>query len=58
MCNQGSICEMMSDLIGGLRPFETHLIELISEVHGHRALPGSQTLSDSVSLQLSQQASA
>lgn len=58
VCNQGSICEWMSDLIGGLRPFETHLIELISEVHGSRTLPGTQSLSDSGSLQLPQQASA
>lgn len=33
---EGSICEWMSDLIGGLRAFEIHLIELIREVREQR----------------------
>ena len=58
VCGHGSICEWMSDLIGGLRPFETQLIELIGEVrerHAPRTLP---SLSASATLQLPQQATA
>ncbi|MGE0760352.1 MAG: glycosyltransferase family 4 protein [Pirellulaceae bacterium] len=31
VCNAGSVCTWMSDLIAGLKPFESHLLELISE---------------------------
>ena len=58
VCGNGSICEWMSDLIGGLRPFETQLIELIGEVHEKYAPRKSPSLSDSGSLQLPQQATA
>jgi UDP-GlcNAc:undecaprenyl-phosphate GlcNAc-1-phosphate transferase len=54
VCGNGSICEWMSDLIGGLRPFETHLIELINELHGNNVRPEAPSLSDSGTLQLSQ----
>jgi len=56
VCGKGSICEWMSDLIGGLRPFETQLIELIGEVHEKYASRKSPSLSESGSLQLPQQA--
>lgn len=58
VCGNGSICEWMSDLIGGLRPFETQLIELIGEVHEKYAPRKSPSLSESGSLQLPQQATA
>ena len=53
VCGNGSICEWMSDLIGGLRPFETHLIELIGEMHGKTIPVEVPSLSESGSLQLS-----
>jgi len=56
VCGHGSICEWMSDLIGGLRPFETQLIELIGEVREKHAPRKSPSLSDSGKLQLPQQA--
>lgn len=58
VCGNGSICEWMSDLIGGLRPFETQLIELIGEVHEKYAPRKSPSLSESGSVQLPQQATA
>ena len=58
VCGDGSICEWMSDLIGGLRPFEAQLIELIGEVHEKYAPLKAPTLSESGSLQLTQQATA
>ena len=58
VCGNGSICEWMSDLIGGLRPFETQLIELIGEVHEKYAPQKSPSLTASDSLQLPQQATA
>ena len=58
VCGNGSICEWMSDLIGGLRPFETQLIELIGEVHEKYAPRKSPSLSESGSLQLPQRATA
>lgn len=57
-CGKGSICGWMSDLIGGLRPFETQLIELIGEVHEKYAPRKSPSLSESGSLQQPQQATA
>ena len=58
VCGHGSICEWMSDLIGGLRPFETQLIDLIGEVRQQHAPQKSPSLSDSGKLQLPQQATA
>ncbi len=54
VAGNGSICEWMSDLIGGLRLFETQLIELIGELSGKNVRVKSPLLSDSRSLQLSQ----
>lgn len=58
VCGDGSICEWMSDLIGGLRPFEAQLIELIGEVHEKYAPLKAPSLSESESLLLTQQATA
>lgn len=58
VCGHGSICEWMSDLIGGLRPFEIQLIELIGEVRERNTPPKAPALSDSGKLQLPRQATA
>ena len=55
-CGKGSICEWMSDLIGGLKPFETQLIELIAEVLNKQTPPKSPSFSESGPLQLPRQA--
>ena len=55
-CGKGSICEWMSDLIGGLRPFETQLIELIAEVLNKQTPQKSPSFSESGPLQLPRQA--
>jgi len=58
VCGKGSICEWMSDLIGGLRPFEVQLIELIVELHQNRTRQKTPSLTGSGTLQLPQQATA
>lgn len=57
-CGNGSICEWMSDLIGGLRPFESQLIELIGEVHEKHSPRKTPALSESGKLRLPQQITA
>ena len=58
VCGKGSICEWMSDLIGGLRPFETQLIELIGEVHQNHVPRKTPLLSESETMQFSQPTTA
>ena len=55
---EGSICEWMSELIGGLRPFEMQLVGLIEELRAKRLpqKPLLQRLSDSDSFRLPQEA--
>lgn len=53
----GSICEWMSDLIGGLRPFEIQLVGLIEQVRERKA-PVPRPKADPVMLPLTQRTPA
>lgn len=54
----GSICEWMSELIGGLRPFEDQLVMLIRDLREKRAPRKARSSSEAGIFQVAQQAPA
>ncbi len=52
---EGSICEWMGDLIGGLRPFELQLIELIKELRERKSPRKAAARAEPGVFQVSQQ---